>query len=331
MPNLDLLWEKNTNSNFGVDFSLFDNRLQGTVEYYNKVSDNLLFPVPLPTSTGINEITQNIGTMSNKGVDITIGYVPIRSSKFEWSVDLNLTRFRNKITKLPQEEIIIGTKKLMVGKSIYDFWIREYAGVDPANGDALFYRDVLDASGTATGERTTTNNITQGSYYYKGTSLPDFTGGLNNTFRYGNIDLSFLFTFQSGGQFYDGNYAGLMHVGSYGTAWHKDILRRWNTPGQVTDVPRLQNALANQSGISSRYLFDASYLNLKNISLGYNMPKSFANSIGITGAKIFAAVDNAKFWANGNSGMDPQRAITGVSDYSYPIYRTFTLGLNVNL
>jgi TonB-linked SusC/RagA family outer membrane protein len=331
LPNPDLVWEKNANSNIGVDFSLFSNRLQGTVEYYNKVSDNLLFPVPLPSSTGIDEITRNIGTMSNKGVDVTIGYVPIRSSKFEWRVDLNLTRFKNKITKLPQDEIIIGTKKLMVGRSQYDFWIREYAGVDPANGDALFYRDVLDANGAPTGERITTNNITQGSYYYKGTSLPDFTGGLNNSFRYGDFDLSFLFTFQSGGKFYDGNYAGLMHVGSYGTAWHEDILRRWTTPGQITDVPRIQNGLANQAGISTRYLFDASYLNLKNVSLGYNMPKSFASSIGITGAKIFAAVDNAKFWAKGNKGMDPQRAITGVSDYSYPIYRTITVGLNVNL
>jgi TonB-linked SusC/RagA family outer membrane protein len=331
LPNLDLQWEKNSNLNLGVDFSFFNNRLQGTIEYYNKISDNLLFDVPLPSSTGINSITQNIGTMSNKGIDLAIGYTPIRTSKFDWRIDLNMTHFKNEITKLPQEQIILGTKKLMVGRSQYDFWIREYAGVDPANGDALFYRDVLDASGQPTGERNTTNNITQGSFYYKGTSLPDFTGGLNNTLSYGNVDLSFLFTFQSGGKFYDGNYASLMHVGSYGTAWHSDILNRWTTPGQVTDVPRIQNALANQSGISTRFLYDASFINLKNISLGYNMPKSFASSIGISGAKIFAAVDNAKLWAKGNKGMDPQRSITGVSDYTYPIFRTFTVGLNVNL
>jgi TonB-linked SusC/RagA family outer membrane protein len=331
LPNLDLRWEKNTNSNIGVDFGFFNNRVQGTVEVYNKVSDNLLFDVPLPTSTGITSITKNIGTMSNKGIDLALAVTPVRTSKFDWRIDINLTRFKNKITKLPQPEIIVGTKKLMVGKSLYDFWIKDYAGVDPANGDALFYKDVLGTDGKPTGERTTTNNISLGSFYYKGSALPDLSGGITNSFRYGNVDLSFLFTFQSGGKFYDGNYASLMHVGSYGTAWSTDILNRWTTPGQVTDVPRIQNALANQSGTSSRFLYDASYLNFKNISLGYNMPKKWANSIGITGGKLFGTIDNGYLWTKGHKGMDPQRSITGVSDYTYPIYRTFTVGLNVNL
>jgi len=332
LPNAELLWEKNKNANIGVDFALFDNRLSGSVDVYNKVSSNLLFAVPLPSSTGITSINQNIGTMSNKGIDIALSYSPIRTGKFNWTIDLNLTKFKNEITKLPQEEIITGTKKLMVGKSIYDFWIREYAGVDPANGDALFYRDVLGADNLPTGERTTTNNISTGSFYYHGSSLPDLTGGLNNTLSYGNFDLSFLFTFQSGGKFYDGNLAGLMHVGSYGTAWSTEILNRWTTPGQITDVPRVQNALANQSGTSSRFLYDASFLSLKNVSLGYNLPKTLTGRLGISGAKVFGAVDNAALWVkDGVKGMDPQRAITGVSDYTYPIYRTFTIGLNVNL
>ena len=332
LPNLDLVWEKNTNANIGVDFAFFKNRLTGTIEVYNKVSDNLLFDVPLPSSTGINKITSNTGTMRNRGIDLALGYNAIRGDKFDWRIDLNLTHFKNTITKLPQEEIISGTKKLMVGKSIYDFWMKEYAGVNPANGDALYFKDVLDASGRPTGERTTTNNFTQGSFYYAKSALPDLSGGLTNSFRYGNFDLSFLLTFQLGGQFYDGNYASLMHPGTYGTAWSTDILDRWTTPGQVTTVPRLQNAIATQSGVSTRFLYDATFVNLKNVSLGYKMPKAWANSVGITGAKVFASLDNGYLWTkDGVKGMDPQRAITGVSDYTYPIYRTFTLGLNVNL
>lgn len=332
LANPELVWEKSKNTNIGVDFGFFGNRLTGSIDVYNRVSDNLLFETPLPASTGITLINQNVGTLSNKGIDVALAYTPIRSADFEWRIDLNATHFKNKITKLPQEEIISGTKKLMVGKSVYDFWIKEYAGVDPANGDALFYQDKLDAAGKPTGERITTNNINNGSFYYKGTSLPNITGGLTNTLSYKNFDFSFMFTGQQGGKFYDGNYAGLMHVGAYGTAWSTDILNRWTTPGQVTDVPRVQNALATQSGTSTRFLYNASFVNLKNISLGYKMPKAWATTLGIQGARIFGAVDNAKlFTFDGPKGMDPQRSITGVSDYTYPIYRTFTLGLNVNL
>src|SRR5690606_24075660 len=137
-------------------------------------------------------------------------------------------------------------KKWVEGGGIYDFWLREYAGVDPDNGDALFYRDVVDAEGNPTGERETTNNLTQASYYFHGSALPDFSGGLLNSFRYKNFELSFLLNFSQGGKFYDGNYAALMHTGSYGTHWHKDILNRWQKPGDVTDVPRVQNTLTTQ-------------------------------------------------------------------------------------
>jgi TonB-linked SusC/RagA family outer membrane protein len=331
LANNDLAWEKNSTTNIGLDFSLFKNRLQGSIEWYNKVSDNLLFSVPLPTSTGITSIYRNIGTMYNRGVDVTLGYNAIKGNKFDWRVDLNLTHFKNKFTKLPQDEIINGTKKFMVGRSIYEFWMKEYVGVDPATGLALFKQDILGTDGLPTGETTTTTNYTNGSFYYNGTAIPDISGGLTNSFRYGNFDLSFLFTFQLGGKFYDSNYATLMHVGSYGSSWHKDILNRWTTPGQVTDVPRIQNALANQSGASTRYLFDASYLNLKNVTLGYTVPKQWTNTVGINSAKLFANVDNGYLWQKGPKGMNPQGSFNGTTDFIYPIYRTFTLGLNINL
>ncbi|MGV3530680.1 MAG: SusC/RagA family TonB-linked outer membrane protein [Flavisolibacter sp.] len=332
--NPDLLWETNATTNVGVDFALFRNRLTGTLEAFNRQSDNLLFDVPLPTSTGYGSVWQNIGSMKNYGVELQLGYLPVRSTNFDWRIDLNLTHFKNEITKLPpnQEEngIVTGTKKLLVGHSIYDFWLRDFAGVDAATGDALYYKDIMDANGKPTGEREITNVYNNGTYYYHGSALPDISGGLSNSFRYKNFDLSFLLNFAYGGLFYDSNYAGIMHRGSAGTAWSADILQRWQKPGDVTVVPRLQAAIAGQDGASSRWLVDGSYLNIKNVTLSYTLPSNLANRLYLAGAQVFANVDNAYLFT-AKKGLDPQRSFTGTADATYTPYRTVSFGLSVNL
>jgi TonB-linked SusC/RagA family outer membrane protein len=330
LPNPELVWEGNKVFNVGADFVLFKNRLQGTLEFFNRVSDNLLFDVPLPPSTGNDNITKNIGSMKNTGVELQLGYNMVQGKNFDWRVDVNLTHFKNEITKLPQDEIINGTKKLMVGRSIYDFWVREYAGVDAATGDALFYKDVLDASGKPTGQRLITNNSNNASLYYKGSAIPDLTGGLTNSLRYKDFELSFLLTFSVGGKFYDGNYASIMHMGDYGYAWSTDILKRWQKPGDITNVPRVQNSLSNQNPISTRYLFDGSYLNIKNVTLNYNLPKALMGKLGLSSAQIYANVDNAWLFTT-KKGMDPQRSFTGTSAFTFPPFRTMTIGVNLNL
>lgn len=328
IANPELEWEKNVSFNVGADFRLF-NKLDGTIEYYERTSQDLLFSVPLPLSTGLGSVLRNVGTMKNSGIELQLGYNAVSKKNFDYRIDVNLSRFKNEVTKLPQAEIISGTKKLSVGQDIYAFWIREYAGVDPANGDALYYQDTKDASGNVTG-RTTVNNINNATYYYKGTAIPDLIGGVTNSFRYKNFDLSALVTFQVGGKFYDGNYATLMARGTYGQALSVNMLRRWQKPGDMTDVPRLQRGVANQDGISTRFLYDASYLTLKNVNLGYTIPKTVFQKYGINGFRAFVSVDNA-ITATKRLGMDPQRTFNGTSDFSYPIFRTFTFGLNVNL
>jgi TonB-linked SusC/RagA family outer membrane protein len=328
IANPELKWEKNISFNVGADFRLF-NKLDGTIEYYERTSQDLLFSVPLPLSTGLSSILRNVGTMKNSGVELQLGYNAVRKTNFDYRIDLNLSRFKNEITKLPQAEIISGTKKLSVGNDIYAFWLRDYAGVDPANGDALYYQDIKDAAGVVTG-RTTVNNINNATYYYRGSAIPDLLGGITNSFRYKQFDFSALVTFQLGGEFYDGNYAGLMPRGTYGQALSVNMLRRWQNPGDVTDVPRLQRGVANQEGASTRFLYDASYLTLKNINLGYTIPKSIFSKYGISSFRAFVAVDNA-ITATKRLGMDPQRTFNGTSDFTYPIFRTFTFGLNVNL
>lgn len=332
--NPDLLWETNKTFNAGFDFVFFRNRLQGTIEVFNRQSDNLLFDVPLPISTGYSSVYQNIGTMKNYGIEAQLGYTAIQGKNFNWRVDLNLTHFKNKITKLPPNQakngIISGTKKLMEGRGIFDFWLREYAGVDASNGDALYYKDVLDASGKPTGARTVTNVINDATYYFHGSALPDISGGLTNAFSFKNFEFSVLSTFGYGGLFYDGNYASIMHRGSAGTALHVDALKRWQNPGDVTAVPRLQNAIGGQDGASTRFLMDGSYLNIKNITLGYTLSNRLANKLHLASAQVFANVDNAYLFT-AKRGMDPQRAFSGTADATYTPFRTFSIGINVNL
>lgn len=330
--NAELEWEKNATFNVGVDFQIFK-RLTGSIDYFNRESSNLLFDVPLPTSSGYASVFRNIGTMYNRGVELQLGYNAIMTKDFNWRVDLNMSHIVNKITKLPPSQakngIVSGTKKLMEGRGIYDFWLREYAGVDASNGDALYYMDVKDADGNVIG-RTVTNNWANATEYFHGSAIPDFTGGLTNSFNYKGFDLSFLLTFAYGGLFYDGNYATLMHRGDFGSHMHADELKRWQKPGDITSVPRLENNVAGQSGASTRWLFDGSYLNIKNITLSYQLPTDLVEKLKVGGLQVFANVDNVHLFT-AKKGMDPQRSFTGTSDFSYVPYRTVSFGINVKL
>ncbi|MFD2597391.1 SusC/RagA family TonB-linked outer membrane protein [Sphingobacterium corticis] len=342
LPNSGLTWEKNRNFNVGLDFRLFDNRLDGSVEWYHRESSNLLFNVPLALSTGGlatggASVWRNVGTMYNRGIELQLGYNAIRNGEFNWRVDLNLSHYKNKITRLAEGNrangIVSGTKRLYEGSDVYQFYLRDYAGVDAATGDALWYRDVIGADGVATGERETTTDVNQATLYEQGSAIPDLYGGITNSFAYKGFELSVLVTSQLGGKFYDGNYAALMHQGSYGSAWHTDILHAWTQPGDITDVPRLQNAIdasAAGNSQSNRFLFDASYVNIKNITLGYNFPQQWVENTGLSRLRVFANVDNA-FLFTSRKGMDPQRSFGGTSDFTFPAMRNFTFGVTIGL
>lgn len=330
--NHDFLWETNKTTNIGIDFSLFKNRLSGTFEWFNRTSSNLLFDVPLPISTGYQSVFRNIGTMKNTGYEVQLGYNVIVNKGFNWRVDLNLTHFKNEITKLPPGDptkngIVTGTKKLMIGHDIYQYWLKEYAGVDASNGDPTWYKDVLDANGDPTGERVITNKYNDATTYFQGSALPKISGGITNSFNYRNFDLSILLTFSYGGLYYAGNYAGIMHSGDPGIAWSSDILSRWQKPGDVTNIPRLQTGFYD-GGASTRWLVDGSWLNIKNITLSYTLPKT--QSKYFSGLQIFANVDNAWLFTS-KKGMDPQRSFTGTADATYTPFRTVNVGFKVNL
>jgi TonB-linked SusC/RagA family outer membrane protein len=332
LENKDLKWEKNSNLNVGVEFTIID-RITGTIEYFIRNSSNLLFSVPLPQSTGISSNWQNIGSMGNKGVEATFGIDILKGNDLKWNFEVNATAYKNKITKMPTgadgkpQEIVSGITKLSEGHSIYDFWLREYAGVDPADGSALFYIDIKDTEGNVTG-RETTKDQNAASYYYIGTSIPDLYGGVTNTISYKGFEVSALVTYSLGGDMYDSNWASMMHTGAFGSNWTTDILKRWQKAGDATDVPRLQNNYTAGTAASSRYLIDASYVSLRNVTLSYRLPGSIAQAIDMSALNIFVSGDNLGLRCK-RKGMDPQQSFAGTADFTYVPSRIISFGVNL--
>ena len=323
LPNKQLQWEVSENMNAGIEFKIFD-RFSGEINYFMKGSSELLFSVPLPISTGISEYYDNIGAMENKGIEATLRADIFKGENLRWRVSTSITSFKNEITELPSEEIITGTKKLMVGHSLYDYFIRQYAGVDPQTGEALYYK--------GENKEETTTNTDEATKYYSGSAIPDFTGSFNSNLYYKGFNLSVMLTYGVGGKMMDYTYRRLMHAGDYGTNWHVDIKDRWQKPGDQTDVPRLQANYDDANYTSDRFLIDRSYLNIKNVTLSYTVPESLLTNLGLGNF-----IKNFKIYASGNDlylfsklqGMNPQESFAGVTDYQYTPVKTIMFGANV--
>ena len=311
--NRDLHWEKNTNFNVGLEFS-FLNRIRGEVDYFIRKGEDMLYAVPVPYSTGLPSIMQNAASMDNKGIELQLSFDILKERAFKWTLDFNLTHYKNKLTKLTQDEVWVSTKKWVEGGSIYDFWLMKWAGVDAENGDELWWYKNGDAW-----EKTNDYSLASKdpkSKQYVGSAIPKVYGGFTNNFSWKGLNLSVFFSYSVGGKMYDSNYQRLMHAGSLGHAWHKDILKRWRKPGDVTDVPRIEKGNRYISRSSNRFLKDASYLSLRNINLSYTLPAEWSSRVGMSSVKVFVSGDNLVTFTK-LKGMDPTQAFSGVSDNTY--------------
>lgn len=334
LRNSGLTWETSAITNVGVDFGLLQNRISGSVDAYLKDTEGLIFARPLANSLGVvdGEILENIGTMQNRGIEVSLNWDVINSENFFWALGGNIAFERNEITSLPQEEIITGSYRYQEGGSVYDFYIREWAGVDPATGAPLWSVDSLDAEGNVVERVTTTSvNEAQQNRVNAGTALPWGRGGFNTQLRYKGIDLSILFNYSLGGQILDFDYAGLMEGGLRpGNQKHTDILQRWQNPGDITDVPRL-NSSDQGAFTSTRFLFDATYGRLRNVTLGYSLPESVLDRTGfLRGLRVFIMGDNLlTFFAR--EGLDPEQDVDGRTDDRSSIYRVISGGIEIKL
>jgi TonB-linked SusC/RagA family outer membrane protein len=335
LGNTQLEWESSNALDVALEFGLFRGRVSGTVEYFDRQSSNLIFAVPLPLSSGLQTVTRNIGTMYNRGIEVELGLEPIRTKNFTWRIDLNATSLKNRITKMPEEnpEIIDGTKKLKVGSSIYDFWLREYKGVNPNTGEAQ-YRAVsyLPANSRITEDGDTlTTNISNARFHYNGTSIPKLTGGVTNTFRFKGLSLSALLVYQLGGKIYDGAHAALMGSGGYGSAKSVEILDRWQNPGDVTNVPRMDiGRTADFDAASDRWLIDASYLNIRSVTLGYDIPSTVSRKMFLTNAQVYVSGENF-FLLSNRKGMNVQQNFAGTTSNVFSAAKSLVVGISLSL
>lgn len=325
LPTPGLKWESNLNFNTGVDFGLFKNRIYGTINYYRRTSKDLLYSRPMAGSTGFTSVSANIGELRNTGVELELNVIPVSNRDWRWLVGINLARNKNQITSLPQKEIISGTKKLMVGTSVYDFFLREWAGVDPNTGNPLWYVTTPD------GKKETTSTYAQGTQYYAGSSLPDVTGGVTSSVSFKQLELSFVLAYSIGGKVLDADYISLLSGAvSPGRNWSTELANRWTPDNRNTNVPRLTTDDLSWTSTSTRFLYDATYARLKQVSLGYNIPASLLARIGFKTAKVYGLAENLLTFY-GHKGMDPEQSIDGTTYYQYPQMKTISVGLQVGL
>lgn len=341
--NEKITWEKGGNFNAGFEFDLFNTRLSGSAEFFYRKTSDMLMSFPLPASSGFMGYYANVGDMTNIGIEIELNADVIRTRDFRWSVGGNLTWYKNRISKLPEERkgqsidgyygFSSGDVFYGEGLPMYTFKMPRYAGVNPENGLAMYYKKLTDENGNETGEVITTHDYGQASDYTCGTALAPVYGGFNTSFEYKGFDLSFTFNYQIGGQVYDSNYAALMGnpvSSASGTNLHADLYKAWTPQNTNTNIPRFQAYDQYTTSKSDRFLTNASYLSLDNINFGYTLPNKLVKKAYLNKVRVYVAADNIWVWSR-RQGLDPRQSFTGSPNNTYyaPI-RTISGGLTVS-
>ena len=332
MATPNLKWETNLNFNVGIDFSLFNNRFSGSFDFFTRRSKDLLYSRPIAPSLGYGSIDENVGALKNTGIEMVLNGTIINQNGWVWKLGMNLTHYKNKVTDLPLKDMPrSGVNKLQVGRSVYDFYMIEWAGVDPENGDPLWYMDEEDENHNPTGKRVTTNDYGSADYYYVNkSSLPKVYGGFNTSLSWKGFDLSAIFAYSIGGYIYNRDITMILHNGSLeGRDWSTEILKRWTPDNRNTDVPALSTTTNNWNSASTRFLQNNSYMRLKNLTLSYNLPKQWISKLSLSSVQVYVQGDNL-FTIHRNQGLDPEQGITGITYYRYPAMRTISGGINLS-
>ena len=321
--NVDLTWEQSKTVNVGVDFGLF-NRLTGIVEYFDRESDNLLLDVPISRTTGFGSLTQNFGAMKNTGWEITLNYDLIRNTDMQWSIGGNITFLKNRITRL-EEEFIAGTKIRREGEDYQSYYLVEWAGVDPANGDPLWY---IDSSMTET-----TNNFSDAERFQTDkTATPSSFGGFNTQFNWKGFGINAQFVYSFDLWLYDATAWVIQGDGRFTPRSQTNlVLDRWQNPGDVTDVPKF--AWGNTSGSNSRnttrWLHDGTHVRLRNLTVSYNIPQAVADRINMRSMRVYVRGVNLWTWTRDpDLYLDPEAAFSGVVNSPVPNLKTLSAGID---
>jgi TonB-linked SusC/RagA family outer membrane protein len=333
LGNPDLRWEKSNQLDIGLDFGFVNNRISGEIDYYIKKTDDLLYSVPVPANSGFTSQLRNVGSMENKGFEFVLNTQNIVGKDFKWSTSINVSLNKNKVLTLDGDQSIIPgndgrfLNSLLVGESIGVFYGPKFAGVDPQNGDALFYED---------DGKTTTNDYNDAGNFIVGNPNPDVIAGMTNTVSYKGFELSFLFQGVFGNQIMNGAGGFMSASFDYFDNQTRETLDRWQKPGDITNVPQLRLLGGNGISASSRYIYDGDYVRLKNVTLAYNLPKSIAQKFRLNSLRIYATGVNLLTFTD-YPGWDPEvntdyRASNrnqGADFYAAPQIKNFSIGLNL--
>nr|WP_256367701.1 TonB-dependent receptor [Mucilaginibacter robiniae] len=349
LANPNLTWESTRQVDLGTEFSVLNNRLTFSFDYYNKYTYNVLLNVPVPSRSGFTTYLQNYGAVRNKGEEFAIHSLNIANEHFKWTADFNISFNKNRIEKLASD-ITQGASGrnisiLRQGYPVNSFYLYKQLSVDPQTGNAI-YEDVNKDG-----------QITSADRQIVGNAQPKYTGGFTNTFTYRNFDLSAFFYFNVGNKIMNMNDFFLVHGGTQANiGFIPRQLQRWITPGQITDIPRMTtsnidpatgtaNPAANDSpannyggnvaNLSSRYLQDGSFLRLKTLTIGYTLSPAWLKRASITRARIYFQATNLITWTK-YDGLDPEvssqsnnQNTAGYDWATVPQPRTLQVGANV--
>jgi TonB-linked SusC/RagA family outer membrane protein len=337
IENPDLRWEQTAQTDIGIEFGLLGDRITGEFDYYVKNTKDLLLEVNVPGTSGFISQYRNVGQLRNRGYEIVLNSQNL-VGPFKWSTNFNIARNRNRITNL-QGQVIEGgiINRAVEGYPIGVFFAPEYAGVDPANGDALYYRNTVNTDGSV--DRTTTNDYNEAERVVIGDPNPEYVGGITNNFSFKGLDLSVLFQGVFGNDIYNGGGQYQSANGSNGyDNQSRDQLRRWQNPGDITDVPQARLFGGNGTGESSRYLSDGTFVRLKTVTLGYALPRTLVNRIHMQQIRVYASAQNLLTFTK-YEGWDPEvnadylasssNIALGTDFYSAPQARTITFGISL--
>ena len=326
LGNESITWETNTNLNIGTDFEFFKGKLSGSVEYFYRLTSDMLYFFSYPMSTGYSGIYDNVGDMSNTGIEVALSGNIMRRKDFSWDAYLNFTHYANRIVSIPEKNrtavvdghagFVSGASYVGEGLPINTFYLKKFAGVDPETGLSQWYVDKTDDSGNTVQEKTAT--YTAASYYLCGNPIPDLYGGFGTSLSYRGFDLSVAFTYQIGGVAYDSGYATFMASPietNIGSNYHKDLLNAWTPDNAGSQIPRFQYGDVYTAASSDRFLTNASYLNFQNAQLGYTLPRRITEKIRLARMRVYATCDNI-WYMSCRKGFDPRFSMAGTSNYA---------------
>ncbi len=338
--NNSLTWESNHTLNLGLDFGFWGNRFRGTVEYYNRISENLLQDVPISQITGFSSTLRNLGRIRNSGIEVELGGDIIRTGNLLWDATANISFLSSRVTDLYNGADIIWYDPTgeddraqfiyREGESPLAFYGYEWAGVDPQNGKTVWY--------TNNDEAPITFNGRNASYDYRdadeiviGNAVPFATGGLSTTLRWNGFDFGAHFLFKLGGKLYDGAYKDVADDGYYwerirAQSYYDNMWTPTHTDGSQPALSGMD--LENSMQYSTRHLHNATFLRLKNLSLGYTLPRALTRRVCIQRARVYTTASNL-FTLSSYHEADPEVNAFGTRGWETPLGRSFVFGIEL--